>query len=96
MDENQQSTRYVTPDERVVLAKQLLELFASGPFDKPMNLLLATEGVAITAVALLDSFLRDEPPNPELLSQARRRRDILRAEIGTRDDRGLLDEVKNL
>lgn len=74
-----ETTRYVKPDERVVLAKQILELFGSGPFQDSMSLYAATESVVITAVALLDSFLRDEPADPELLIQARRRRDLLRA-----------------
>jgi hypothetical protein len=91
---SEQQPRYVTPDERVVLAKQILELFGSGPFSDSSSLLLATESVVVTAVELLRSFLSEEPADPEMLRQARRRRDTLRAMQDLRDQREKGWEVK--
>jgi hypothetical protein len=79
-------TRYVTPDERIVLAKQILELFGSGPFSDSTSLLMATESVVVTAVELLRSFLSDKPADPEMLRQARQRRDTLRAMLELRGE----------
>jgi hypothetical protein len=72
------SLRYVVPDERVTLAKQILEFLAcilTRP-NKPDP--QATESVVIVAAKLLESFLSEDQPNPAMLEAARRRCEVLR------------------